>query len=54
MAASLEEITEGRFRSLKAAEGESNLLKKSIPKSTVHKKKMDGESFSRLESQKRN
>ena len=39
MAASLEEITEGRFRSPKTAEDESNLLKESIPKSTVYSEK---------------
>ena len=38
MAASLEKIT-GRFRSPKTAEDESNLLKESIPKSTVYKNK---------------
>ena len=38
MAASLEEIT-GRFRSPKTAEDESNLLKESIPRSTVYKNK---------------
>ena len=37
MVASLEEITEGRFLSPKTAEDESNLLKESIPKSTVYK-----------------
>ena len=39
MAASLEESNEGRFRSPKTAEDESNLLKESIPKSTVYKNK---------------
>ena len=39
MAGSLEEITKGRFRSPKTAEDESNLLKESIPKSTVYKNK---------------
>ena len=34
-----EEITEGRFRSPKTAEDESNLLKESILKSTVYKNK---------------
>ena len=38
MAASLEKIT-GCFRSPKTAEDESNLLKESIPKSTVYKNK---------------
>ena len=38
MAASLEEITEGRFRSSKTAKDESNLLKENILKSTVYKK----------------
>ena len=36
MAAFLDEITEGRFRSPKTAQDESNLLKGSIPKSTVY------------------
>ena len=39
MAGSLEEITEGRFRSRKTAEDESNLLKESTPKLTVYKNK---------------
>ena len=46
MAASLEEITEGRFRSPKTAEDESNLLKDSIPKSTVYsERQIDGSMF---------
>ena len=39
MAVSLEEIIEGRFRSPKTAEDESNLSKESIGKSTVPKDK---------------
>ena len=39
MAGSLEEITEGRFRSRKTAENESNLLKESTPKSVYKNKR---------------
>ena len=39
MAASLEEITEGRFCSPKTAEDELNLFQESIPKSTIYKNK---------------
>ena len=45
MAASLEEITEGRLRSPKTTEDESNLLKENIPKSTVYKNKWAVEVF---------
>lgn len=39
VAAPLEEIREDHFRNPKTAEDELNLLKESIPKSTVHKNK---------------